>query len=177
MNVRFDFSIEDLVDAGERMLTRSSVIRGLRRSSAVFAAAVVATILFFWTPGPPATRLIIAVISAAGAWFIYVPIRKALVARRLRDYWKERLKGEGPFSCEVELTGEGVTARQFSTVTSVPWSEVSRVEAAADSVEIWTRSGGIIVVRDRAFSSPEEKRRFVELGSKSAAASANAAPA
>lgn len=175
MNVRFDFSIEDLVDAGERMLTRSSVIRGLHRSSAILAALIVAAILFFWMPGPPATRLIIAVVAAAGAWFIYVPIRKGLVARRLRDYWKEQLKGEGPFTCEVALTGEGVTARQFSMVTSVPWSEVSRVEAAAESVEIWTRSGGIIVVRDRAFSSPEEKRDFVELATRSAAAPVNAA--
>ena len=33
-----------------------------------------------------------------------------------------------------------------------------------DSVEITLKKAGLIVVRNRAFSSPEEKSRFVELG-------------
>jgi YcxB-like protein len=84
--------------------------------------------------------------------------------RRLRAFWRERLGGDGPFVCEVELSEQGVTTEQFGTRSTRPWSAVAAFEETDASVNISTREGGWILVRDRAFSSPDEKKRFVELG-------------
>ena len=41
---------------------------------------------------------------------------------------------------------------------------VKSVEDKDGAVEIAVRQGGFIVVRDRAFATADEKRRFIELG-------------
>ena len=93
----------------------------------------------------------------------YPLLRKRTTERRLRAFWRERLGSEGPFACEVELTEAGVTTRQFGTETTRPWSKARAVEEGQGSVDIFTMDG-LIVVRDRAFASPDEKKQFLDLG-------------
>src|SRR5262249_33085267 len=83
---------------------------------------------------------------------------------RLRAFWREKLKGDGPFTCEVELTESGVTTSQLGSQSALPWTSVLSVVEVADAVEITAQTGGLIVVRGRAFASPDAKHRLAELG-------------
>jgi hypothetical protein len=166
-SARFEFTIEDLVDVGERLMSRSEVVRSIRRTAVITSALAFAIAVYlvsgallpaFALPG----RLILAAACGVVAWLKYPAVRRAFVRQKLASFWREKLKSDGPFSCEVELTGEGVTSRQFSTTTSFPWASVERIVEVPEGVEIWGRRSGLIVVRERAFATAEQKRRFVD---------------
>ena len=57
---RFEFTIDDLVDLGERTLSRSRVVGDLRRNATVGAAVIVAALVFLAVPGTLALRLGVA---------------------------------------------------------------------------------------------------------------------
>jgi hypothetical protein len=159
---RFEFTIDDLLDVGERSLSRSKVVRDMRRGGAIASAVLVAAIVFLFLTADLGVRVVVAVGAGAIAGATYPPLRRSLVRQRLHAYWRERLKGDGPFTCEVELTSEGITTRQFSTTTTIPWSAVASVSEIPQGIEIVGKKQGLIVVRERAFASPEAKRRFAE---------------
>jgi hypothetical protein len=158
---RFEFTIDDLVDVGERTLSRSRVVGDLRRNATVGAAVIVAALVFLAVPGTLVLRLGVAVLFGFLAGVGHGPLRRHLVATRLRAYWRERLQGEGPFTCEVELTPQGVTVRQFSIVASTPWEQIAAISESEVGVEISGSRRGLVVVRARAFATPDERQRFV----------------
>jgi hypothetical protein len=54
-----------------------------------------------------------------------------------------------------------VTVRQFSTVATTPWDQIAAIGESDVGVEISGQRRGLIVVRARAFATPDERRRFV----------------
>jgi len=158
----FEFTVDDLVDVGERVLARSKVMRDMRRGGTIVAALAVAAIAFVTVRLPMPGRILCALGSAVIVGVVYPSLRRSLVRGRLRAFWREKLKGDGPFTCEVESTPDGVTTRQLSTTISLPWSQLAGVTEVPDGVEIWGRNNELIVVRERAFGSPEAKRRFAD---------------
>jgi YcxB-like protein len=163
MKVRFEFQIDDLIDVGERTLAASRVVKRIRLSG-LFSSAVIGAILAYAASGDTGPgRPFYVVIGAIVCALAYPLLRKRTTERRLRAFWRERLGSEGPFVCEVELTEEGVTTRQFGTESTRPWSKVRAVEEGQGSVDIFTMEG-LIVVRDRAFASPDERKQFLDLG-------------
>jgi hypothetical protein len=161
-SVRFDFTIEDLVDAGQRNADRSRVVQRMRQTTMLGGGILVTAVLFFVVPGPTLLRLLVALTAGFLAAMAYPSLRRSAVRERLKAYWLERLKSAGPFTCEVDLTAEGITVRQLSTTTSTPWSALASVTEVPDGVEILGKKGGFILVRERAFASPEAKRVFAE---------------
>jgi hypothetical protein len=159
---RFEFTIDDLLDVGERSMSRSQVVGELRRNAAIAFAVIVAALVFLAAPGPLALRLVAAAAAALLAWAVYGRLRRQTVRVRLRAFWRERLEGDGPFRCEVELTPEGMVVRQFSTTTNTPWEQIATITETADGVELSGRRRGLVVVRERAFATPADKRRFVD---------------
>ena len=158
----FEFTVDDLVDVGERVLVRSKVVRDMRRGGTILTALAVAAIVFVAVGFSMPVRIACALVSAVIVAVAYPVVRRSLVRSRLRAFWREKLKGDGPFTCEVELTPDGVTTRQLQTTISLPWSQVASVTEVPDGVEIWGRNNELIVVRERAFGSLEAKRRFSE---------------
>jgi hypothetical protein len=158
----FEFTVDDLVDVWQRVLARSNVVRDLQRGGTILTALAVAAIAFVAVRLPMPGRILCALGSAVIVELVYPGLRRSLVRSRLRAFWREKLKGDGPFTCEVELMPDGVTTRQLSTTISIPWSQVASVTEVPDGVEIWGRNNELIVVRERAFASPEARRRFVE---------------
>ena len=80
---------------------------------------------------------------------------------RLCAIREEQLGGDGPFLCEVEIAPDGITTRQRETETKRPWSAVKDVADVPDSVEFLFQTGGFLVVRDRAFQTPEQRATFL----------------
>jgi hypothetical protein len=175
MKVRFDFTLEDLVDSSERALSRSRTIRSLRMKSRLLSAFLCGVVVFLAKAGPPETKLlwagIFAILAAAAHPYLVGRTRR----RQLLKVFRERFSGPGPFTCEVELTSSGVTINQAGTQSTRPWSKIAEVKDAEDSIEIISPQTGFIVVRNRAFGSTEERRQFLELARKYAGASSASA--
>ena len=55
------------------------------------------------------------------------------------------------------------TASQLQMHTALDWAVVKAVERTADSVDFHAGMGCLIVVRHRAFESPEAQHRFIEM--------------
>ena len=164
MKVKFEFTIDDLIDVGERSLSASRVVTRLRRTAAVAWALLAGAIAFALVPVSDGWRLAVALAVAAAMALVYPGARKKEAKKQLRRYWRERLTGDGPFLCEVELDEAGITTEQLGARISLPWAAVKSIAETADSVDFAMEKGGLVVVRNRAFPSDDEKRRFVEFG-------------
>lgn len=163
MYVKFEYTEDDLVNASERFLARSKSVRSARIRGAVYglvAGAVVglaaAVYIGVWTA------------AVSGAVMLYVIGFQQLtywksMRKRLRKIIREQHVQFGREVCEVELTPVGVSVRQRRTQVTYEWEIVGEVVERPDAVEIYTRHGGGVIVRARAFVDAAERGRFVEL--------------
>ena len=69
--------------------------------------------------------------------------------------------GSGPVHCEFELRDEALWTRTRDSEIPLPWARLTRVHDAGDAIEMWF-DPGLAVVRDRAFASADDRRRFLE---------------
>jgi hypothetical protein len=79
------------------------------------------------------------------------------------EFWRERLGGDGPFVCEVEITEDGVSGRQLGTETRRRWSQVASVSEVSGGIEFVFRPVGSLLVRDRAFTDAKARAEFLAL--------------
>jgi hypothetical protein len=165
MRVQFDYDIDDVVDSSARMLFGSPAgqrrLQAMRSSSAAYSGFLVGMAVLAFAPGPLEAKMGLAVIlgfAAAVVQWINYP-------RAVRRAWRRQYLGllgsEGPFTCEVELRPDGVWARQNQAQVLYEWPSVVSIEDTADSIDFRTRSGGYLVVRDRAFWSADERQKFL----------------
>jgi hypothetical protein len=82
---------------------------------------------------------------------------------RTEAFYRERLGGNGPFTCEVELTSAGVVSRQLGQELHHPWSHVASVSEVPGGIEFVYTPIGSLLVRDRAFPEPQVRADFVSL--------------
>jgi len=92
-------------------------------------------------------------------------IRKKSVDKRLRKLLKEKLGETNSFICEVEITPAGFLTKALSTQMTYEWKDVESIATTAGSVDIFTRDGGGVIVRSRAFSSPAQQQQCFDLAS------------
>ena len=61
------------------------------------------------------------------------------------------------------MTEECLITRQRGTEVKYLWLTIEEIKERPDSIDFFTRDGGAVVVRDRAFNAQADKRRFFEL--------------
>jgi hypothetical protein len=163
MYVKFDFTEDDLVDAAERFLSRSKSVRSARIRGVVYSAIGASVVV---APAAIFVGYMAAAVSAAVALYVIgyeqLSYRKKL-RNRLRGLVREQHGRFGTDVCEVELTPVGVCVRQCRIQITYEWEGVEEVVETPESLDIYTRNGGGVIVRARAFESPAERRRFREL--------------
>ena len=165
MRVQFTYSQEDLVDASLRFAARSKSIRAMRLKRLVWSALLVGSSIFvlfrFSLKGAIAGAAAVVIIFIADLFTYNYQYRK-----NLRKIWKEQYGEENEFVCEVELLPEGLKTSGETSGENIQgitgWETIDEVVSTDDSVDIFGRKGGVIV-RNRAFSSAEERARFIEL--------------
>jgi len=166
MRVQFDATLDDMVDAAFREVSRSRSLSRSRRWD-YLAVSIVAGILagittYLVIPDTREIRLVLAGVAAVGSAAI-TPIAQRLSAkRRVRAYLREKLGSETPFNVEVELSREGVSANQKTGKVILAWHQIDSIHETTDSIDILPRHGGIIVVRKRAFASNEMMQQFIQ---------------
>ena len=96
--------------------------------------------------------------------FEFSPADLADVARRSADRSKtvrDQLGRDGPFSCEIEITPDGITTWQCGAETKRPWSAVKEINETSDALEFFWCTGGLLAVRNRAFETSELRSDFL----------------
>jgi hypothetical protein len=162
MRAQFTYSQEDLVDATMRFSARSKSIRAMRRKRALWSALLLGAAIFvlfrFSLKGA------VSGVAAALIAIIIDPLtHKYQYRKNLRKIWKEQYGEENEFSCEVELLPECLKTSGKNSQCSTEWEAIEEIVSTDDSVDIFGRKGSGVIVRNRAFSSAEERTRFIEL--------------
>jgi hypothetical protein len=178
MRVQFEFTEDDMIDASKRFSGRLKIVHSLRLKSLLatsFWVWVLVFCIFFKTP---IKGVILGLIAAALCALFLPGANKRALEKGMRKIARGLFGNASSFLCEVELRPDGVWVRSMNRQTIYEWPTVEEVKDTSDSVDIFTRDGSGVVVRNRAFSSPEERTRFVELaraGSSSNHSSSSAA--
>src|SRR5262245_2404621 len=114
MKVQFEFTAADMAEVASRAADRSPLVRKWRTHTRAAWSILVGLVAFFVMPGDPKIRAATALASALILFFA-ITRRKAGGNPRMLEFYRERLGGDGPFPCEVEITEAGVVSRQLGT--------------------------------------------------------------
>ncbi len=163
MKVKFEFTLDDLVDTAERAAGRSGVVRSWRWQGMALSCLFSAVVAYVLVPGSTERRITAAVVGAIICAAIYPFTSGRSRKKRLLKLFREQFGGDGAYTCEVELLDSGVATTQAGTRSLREWPAISAIEDTPDSVDFITRGAGAIVVRNRAFRSAEERKQFLDL--------------
>jgi hypothetical protein len=161
MKIQFEFSAADVADAAGRIADRSKTVRDSRWHAAASWSALLSLALYSFLDGSFIARASFAGLFFVVVLYVYSRLWKPSPSRTYLKYYRELLGGDGPFLCEVEITPEGVTTKQGGAETKRDWSAVKEIVEAPDSLEFVWRGGGLLVVRDRAFDTPELRSTYL----------------
>lgn len=162
MRVQFDYTQEDMVDASMRFLARSKTFR-LTRWQGLVWTAILTWLLVFALFGASIKGGSIGLLAALIAALIYPSMYRRSARKRMRMFCREKFGDMNSFICEVELTPNGIWTQSTNTQTTSEWRNVEEILVTEDSVDIFARQAGGVIVRNRAFKSAEERLQFVEL--------------
>lgn len=162
MRLHFEFTEADFADVAKRLALHAKTYRRFYWQEYAGAFLAAAFALFLAATGTIEQRLSLALFGAALFTLLHPSIMKLLYRGAHGDLMRRALGPDKPYVCEVELREEGVWCRQGRIQHIYEWSIVSDIKEMHDSVDILTMHGGGIVVRDRAFAAPDEKRAFIE---------------
>lgn len=176
MRVQFEFTQDDLIDASKRFSARLKAVRSFQWNG-LLATSFLAWLLFFvFLYRTPIQGAIIGLVAAGLTALFYPGSNRKAVDKRMRKISRELFGDANSFLCEVELRPDGVWVRAMDRQTLFEWPSVEEIKETPDSVDIFTREGSGVVVRNRAFASPEERLRFIELARAGANSTHSAAP-
>jgi hypothetical protein len=163
VKVQFEFTATELADVAERSAGRSVVLQERRRLGVAGWAALISFALFFALVGEVWTRLLYSILIFIVLVLAYPYVFPSGLRGYYRKYYREQLGGDGPFMCEVEIIPDGITCRQIGVEIKRKWSSVVEVVDTPEGVEFRHKPTGMLVVRDRAFETPQQRAEFIRL--------------
>jgi hypothetical protein len=169
MRIQFQATVEDFVDAHERAIARSRLVRSWHREgSAVTALAhglltSILVFIFTYVMWP----LVPALIWSIGSGLIIAALagnhHRHRVRQRVYSYYREMFGERQSLPCEVELGEAGLLARQLGTQILFEWPNVEEMRETEDAVEFYTYDGGGLLVKKKYFSSVDEIQQFMDV--------------
>jgi hypothetical protein len=168
MRIQFESTVEDFVDAHERVLSRSRAARSWQREGAVTTAVLgglimsIPAFVFAFVIWPPALALAWTGVAAIGGAAISWNSHRKKVKQRLYNYFREQFGERESLPCEVELSDSGLSTRQMGVQNLFEWPNVEEMSELEDTIEFYVYGGGGVFVKKRYFASPEEQRQFLE---------------
>jgi len=74
----------------------------------------------------------------------------------------EQLSDGSTMPCELELRPAGIWVRQQGLEVTFPWSQSAGITDSGNDIEIVFNPLSLVVLRNRYFSSPAERQRFLD---------------
>lgn len=161
MKIQFEYSAADMADAAQRIADRSKTIRDSRWYAAACWSALLSLVLLSLLDGSLIVRAAFAGLFGLAVFFFYSRFWGSPGGTYLK-YYREQLGGDGPFLCEVEIDPDGVTTRQGGAEIRHPWAALKEIIETPDSLEFLWRTGGLLIIRDRAFPTPQSRSAFLQ---------------
>ena len=126
MKVQFEFSTADLAEVASRIVNRSPLLHRWHLRNTAASAALAGLLAFAIASGDMTIRIAAGLFIALSLFVVTMYLLPRPSGNtRIQALYRERLGGDGPFTCEVELTTAGVVARQLGQELHHPWSSVS----------------------------------------------------
>jgi hypothetical protein len=166
VRISFTATLDECVDTYLQYLQRSGEARRWRRiAMRVNGTAMGAIFLIvgspLWMRGDGVFPLFLsAALVAVGVGFLSGPVHDGSLKRRTRRQFAEQMDASQTVPVDIELRPGGVWVRQDEIETFFPWTEVTAVEDAPTSVNIWLRRG-VVVARDRAFDEVADRDSYL----------------
>jgi len=169
--IEFDATLDEMVDVGLRLWSRSKTSRAARSRALWFVGGATSLVFLIVIRTdtaslefPAAVWILWVVLALAlGVGFAY--IHRAYMdwsaRRRTKQFVAEHLGGATQVHCEIELQPKGVKVLQNGLEMVFPWSGAIGIEDNVDDVELQFTSG-LVVARNRAFLDAAERVRFIE---------------
>jgi hypothetical protein len=101
-----------------------------------------------------------ASLSAIG-WLVYGAYFDWRVRRHCRRAVDEMYHGAAKVPFIIELRQEGLWAHSRDTEVQFAWNRLTEIQDRGDGVELWF-DPGLVLVRNRAFATLDDRRQFVE---------------
>ena len=162
MRVRFTATFDELVDATLRVVKR--VREGDRTGRLVgLAVCALGTGALLALMSDPEGRWIAGVVGGVVAGMVYALLVLRPIDGAVRAAVKKQVGTEAPFEVIVDLTPEGLSSRQMNTHIVHEWRIVEEIEEDRGDVVFHMKHGNVLVVRARAFETPEVRRQFIEM--------------
>jgi hypothetical protein len=162
MKVQFEFTPADLAEVASRAVNRSPLVHRWRLRNSIVGAVLVGLLVLLALPAEMTIRVVVgSVIAVVLFVVVFFLARRRGGSARVQEFYRERLGGDGPFTCEVELTSAGVVSRQLGQESLHPWAQVASVAEVPGGVEFIYRPIGSLLVRDRAFPDPQVRADFL----------------
>ena len=162
MEVRFDATIDDVVDVALRSSADSKTTRLWRLQSLAVTALFAGIPVYLLAPGTPLMRLIGACYSALFFVAVTLLARKEAKRNLYKMFWKQTAT-DAPFRVTVQPLDEGLSFNQRGVRSIYAWSQFERLEESEDALYFFFKNHGCTAVRKRGFESTEMKDEFLKL--------------
>jgi hypothetical protein len=167
--IAFDSTIDEMVDVNMLLAGRTNAYRRQRRNSqwfvgACFAMAVVAVVgsRSDWSFIPTwAVALPVGVVGGVLGGWLYGRFHDRYIRRQYQRMVHEMVGGAERVPCVFELRPDVLWTKSTHAEIALPWSRLTRIADVPGSIQFWF-DPGLAVVRDRAFVTPDERRRFLD---------------
>ena len=173
MKVRFDATFDEIVDVNMRSWRASAAARALRRRDiavffVMFGAGAFGAALLGGAPllGALATAAVVIALVAP----FYARIYDWSIKRRISPILRESAGAGDSWPFEVEIDERGVHMTGREGASSTPWTAVRAVNDLPVGIEMIMGESGILMIRSRAFDSPEMRAAFLDEARKRAGA-------
>jgi hypothetical protein len=167
--VEFDATLDDFVDVNMRMVKATATYRQARSSYrwlfALVVAGTLAVVILRGDEVPSYLRIAMAALVAAAGGLVSGifggRFYDSYVSGHYRRMLRELFGTANALRCEFELRDEILWSRTIHSEVSFPWSRLTRVQDLPGAIELWF-SPGLVVIRDRAFETPQHRETFLQ---------------
>ena len=161
MRLECETTLDDAVEANLRALARSRTERKTCWRGALWTGLLSALIVFLLPEASFSWKLVRSGLAFVLGALLALVLHRSFVSRRLRRYLREHM-GDAPLKTTLELTDAGITHTDQHRTLSFQWSAVESITEDADAIEFIIQGGGLVLVHNRDFDSPDHRQRFLE---------------
>ena len=169
MQIEYETTIDELVDAHMRALSRSQSAKRARWYATIWTALLTGIILYLYLAflgAPLIRRFIFAALGVLFATGGYNLTYAQSLRRRIRKHLHDQMPSGLPMRFTVELRDDCIWTKQAGTQISFDWGNVAAVVDTGDAVEVRINGGGLIVARNKGFNSQKERLDFMTIANK-----------
>jgi hypothetical protein len=161
MQLHFTCTIDDFVDLAIRSNRQSGKYKFVRWQAAFLASLLMGIIAFIFLNDGIYWRLIRSSLLFSGSLVGYSLWYKWIYTSSIRGALEARFGKKNNIDIQVTLDHNGLLFKQSDTITQYSWKQILRAVAINDSVEIWTKTGLVAIIRGNAFQDENIRQQFI----------------